>query len=239
MASSTFAISRPLPGDFFLEEVHVSEEDDQRIMKTLSAFLPALLLCLPAHLGAAAVLSVSAPGVVAPGDTFTVNVNITGVADLFGFQFDLGFDAAKLNAISSGEGSFLPVGGPTAFVPGTIDNTTGSVIFTADTLLSAVPGVSGAGILGSIDFKALAVGVSTLAPSNPVLLDSALNTIEVDLQNGSVTVRNGPTSAVPEPSFLPVIAVGLVLFAIARRVLENRNLNSRMVKIFMRPVSST
>ncbi len=91
------------------------------------------------------------------------------------FQFDLSFDPTALQASSESEGSFLANGGGTYFVCGTIDNTGGSVAGTADTLVSAVPGVSGAGTLATVNFSTAADGSSTLSLSNVILLDSNLN----------------------------------------------------------------
>src|ERR1017187_8890134 len=71
---------------------------------------------------------------VALGQTFTLSVNISGAADLYGYQFDLGFNPTVLQAISVTEGAFLGTGGPTIFLPGTIDNVGGSITANADIL---------------------------------------------------------------------------------------------------------
>ena len=94
------------------------------------------------------VLSVSpASSTVTNGSTFAVDVNISGVTDLYNFQFDLGFNPAVIQATNVLEGAFLSGGGSTFFLPGTIDNTAGSITFNADTLEGMIPGVSGGGIL--------------------------------------------------------------------------------------------
>src|ERR1700733_5332824 len=47
------------------------------------------------------------------GQTFTVDIDITNVTDLYAYQFDLEFDPSIVSAISVVEGQFLPSGGST------------------------------------------------------------------------------------------------------------------------------
>jgi hypothetical protein len=77
-----------------------------------------------------------------------------------------------LSATGITEGSFLPSGGSTFLIPGMIDNNAGIIAFNADTLLSAISGVSGSGTLIEFDFTALAHGTSTLTIGNEILQDS-------------------------------------------------------------------
>jgi hypothetical protein len=144
--------------------------------------------------------SVSIPGV---GETFDVLVEISSVSDLYAFQFDISFDPAILSAIDVTEGSFLPGGGFTFFIPGSIDNIGGSISFTADILLTAVSGVSGSGTLADLQFQALTVGTSPVNLSNVILLDSNLSDIPYNTSNGSV-------SPVPEPSTMLLLGSGLI-----------------------------
>jgi general secretion pathway protein D len=144
--------------------------------------------------------SVSIPGV---GETFDVLVEISSVSDLYAFQFDISFDPAILSAIDVTEGSFLPGGGFTFFIPGSIDNIAGSISSTADILLSAVSGVSGSGTLADLQFQALTVGTSPVNLSNVILLDSNLSDIPYNTSNGSV-------SPVPEPSTVLLLGSGLI-----------------------------
>ena len=50
---------------------------------------------------------------VSVNDTVSVNVTITDVTDLYGFQFDLSFSPAVLAATAINEGPFLSSGGRT------------------------------------------------------------------------------------------------------------------------------
>src|SRR5262245_25360222 len=88
------------------------------------------------------------------GQTFTLDIAAT-VTDLYAFQFDLGYDPTVLSANSIVEGSLLPSGGSTFYIPGFIDNVGGTISGTADSLISAVPGVTGTGVLARVNFTAL------------------------------------------------------------------------------------
>ena len=129
------------------------------------------------------------------GSVVTVNVDIASVSNLYGYQFDLTYNPSILQAVSSSEGSFLSKGGSTFFIPGTNDNVGGTVAATADTLLTAVNGVSGSGGLAVFTFDAIGKGTSTLGIQAETLLDSSLNVIADTITSGSVTVNSGAVAA--------------------------------------------
>ena len=52
---------------------------------------------------------------ISSGDTATVDVDISGVSDLYAYQFDFLFAAATVSASSETEGSFLLGGGTDVF----------------------------------------------------------------------------------------------------------------------------
>ena len=61
-------------------------------------------------------------------DTFTLDIRAETVFDLAGWQFDIAFDPAALEAISVSEGDFLKMGGGTTFFQsGSIDNAAGKI----------------------------------------------------------------------------------------------------------------
>ena len=147
------------------------------------------------------------------GTTLGLDVRITGVVDLYAFQFSLNFNPSVLQATAVTEGPFLPTAGGTFFGPGTINNTTGIVSFAFDSLVGTIPGASGSGILAHINFATPAAGTSAITFSNVVLLNSALVDIPFTATGGSVTV-----SAVPEPAPFLLLAAGLAGLALRRRL---------------------
>jgi Cohesin domain len=158
---------------------------------------------------------------VSAGSVFNVDVNVSKVSDLYGYQFDLTFNPNVLSAVSSSEGSFLTTGGnSTFFISGTNDNTNGIVSATADTIVSAVPGVTGAGNIVVFTFEGIKSGISTLAISGVDLLDSAFNSISSTSTGGAVTVKSGTVSA---PEIDPASAMSaLTLLAGGLAVLGGR-----------------
>jgi hypothetical protein len=172
--------------------------------RKLVGFTGALLLVgalAPRPVCAVSVTIEPSSSVVFLGQTVALDIAITDVSDLFAFQFNLAFDPAILAASLITEGPFLPTGGPTSFVPGTIDNVVGSITLTADTLLGGIPGVTGSGTLAMAEFTALDLGTSPVTVSDVILLNSSLADIGATVTGGTVTV-------VPEPATLVLVGAG-------------------------------
>ena len=97
------------------------------------------------------------------GDTFTLDISAETVFDLAGWQFDIVFDPAALEAIDVSEGDFLKTdGGTTFFQGGSIDNAAGKITGLSAARLSG-GGVSGTGVLLQVRFKAKSAGETELA----------------------------------------------------------------------------
>jgi hypothetical protein len=184
------------------------------LLPLLLAFVSAL--CLPARASADAIVSVQPPASVDAGNTFQVNVNISGATNVYGFQFDLGYDPTLVQAIGVTEEGFLPSGGTTFFLPGTIDNGLGSFYFNGDTLIGNISGVDGMGTLLQFDFKAIAAGTSPLTLTNIFLVDPNFNLLNESSVDGSVTVNR--VISTPESSVIVLLAAALAIFLFSRRI---------------------
>jgi|HubBroStandDraft_4_1064222.scaffolds.fasta_scaffold117570_2 hypothetical protein len=171
------------------------------------------MLC-PAKGKADAVLGVSGPANVSVGDSFTIDIGVSQAADLYGFQFDLGFDPTILQATRFAEGTFLTSQGSTFFFNNGIDNVAGTVAFNADTLIGVSSGASGDGLLMTFDFASIAAGTSGLTISNVVLSDSNGNSLPFAVQNNSVDVNEVAVST-PEPSTFSMMLGALVFLGLA------------------------
>ncbi len=99
------------------------------------------------------------------GDTFTLDIGAKDVFDFAGWQFDIAFDPAALEAIDVSEGNFLKTGGSTLFQGGTIDNAAGKIKGISAIRLST-QGVSGTGTLLQVTFKAKSDGETRLTLQN-------------------------------------------------------------------------
>ncbi|RKU34202.1 hypothetical protein C6496_20640 [Candidatus Poribacteria bacterium] len=99
------------------------------------------------------------------GDTFTLDIHAEGVFDLAGWQFDIAFDPAILEAVSVSEGNFLKTGGTTFFQSGSIDNVAGKITGLSAARLSA-QGMNGTGTLLQVRFKAKSGGETKVVLQN-------------------------------------------------------------------------
>ena len=96
-------------------------------------------------------------------DIFTLDISAEDVIDLAGWQFDIAFDPAALEAINVSEGDFLKIdGGTTFFQGGSIDNAAGKITGLSAARLST-QGVTGTGTLLQVTFKAKSAGETQLA----------------------------------------------------------------------------
>ena len=100
------------------------------------------------------------------GDTFTLDIRADNVPDMAGWQFDIAFDPTALEAIDVSEGNFLKTdGGNTFFQGGSIDNAAGKIAGLSAIRLST-QGVTGAGTVLQVTFKAKSAGETELALQN-------------------------------------------------------------------------
>jgi len=146
---------------------------------------------------------------VQPGTSFTLDVVASDVFDLYAYAFDLTWNPAVLRATGVTGGAFLPTAGSTFFDGGTVDNQSGIIGGTYDTLIGNTPGASGSGVLVTIAFEALSLGSTDLGFSNVITLDSGLNDSGLTVEGGNVTVTESAAAA-PEPGTWMMMGLGLL-----------------------------
>lgn len=130
------------------------------------------------------------------GESFTINVSVADVDDLFTWQVKLLFDSTVLNcteAVYPATGGMFE-GKMIIPVTPTIDNEEGYVLHGAS--LMGIDSSSGSGVLCQITFEVLAIGESGIEFSEPYgdktyLLHGTLEDIPVTIQDGFFT--NLPT----------------------------------------------
>jgi hypothetical protein len=143
------------------------------------------------------------------GEPFTVTINITNVEapGIFSYELKVYYNNTLLNATAASypSGHFLPP--PNFEVPPEIHNDQGYVVF-AVTKLGDVPGSTGSGVLATIQFTGIGVGVSSLELEDVILLDPEGDEVSFSVNNGTVTV-------VPEFAQLLLILIFSTLAVIA------------------------
>jgi hypothetical protein len=163
---------------------------------------------------ASPVLSMSAtPNPAVQGSTVVLDVAIADIADLYAYQFTLSFNAALFQASGAAEGAFLGTGGATFADGGLVDNAAGTISFAYGSLLGALPGVSGGGMLAHFTFDVIGVGSGVFGLSDVLFLDSAFGDLAPQITGLTVEAR----SDVPEPSALWLICIGLAGLGLLRR----------------------
>jgi hypothetical protein len=140
-------------------------------------FIVFLSSTLPLHqaMGQTATLSVEPTNSfgINVGDTFSINIIVSNVIDLDGWQFNLYYQSAVLNATGYSEGPFLQTGGSSTFFSAynftDHYNDTFGVVGLNDVRFSIATGVDGSGTLATITFKAVGSGPSILNFGNGFL----------------------------------------------------------------------
>ena len=153
------------------------------------------------------------------GDTFTLNVRAENISDLAGWQFDIAFDPAALEAINVSEGDFLKTdGGTTFFQSGSIDNAAGKIIGLSAARLST-QGVNGTGVLLQVRFKAKSAGETQLALQKFQFGSSTGDNISAGPHEIHIVVEEGlPTGDVNRDGVVSILDLILVAQQLGKRV---------------------
>lgn len=158
------------------------------------------------------------------GGSFTVNVSIASVSDLYGYEFTMYYNSAVMNGTQVIEGSFLKDRGQTFFFPNSTYNynSTHGAVAVSCTLLGNVSGISGSGVLAIIEFKSLAVAnSSSLHLADVKIANSTPSLIPHEDSDGTVTVIPEFASLI---AFLTLIAASLFSLLVkkeAKREVQN------------------
>jgi len=98
---------------------------------------------------------------ISPGGSFRVNVTVSDVSEVYGWQVNITFNPQILNVDNVTEGTFLKQVNQTVFMK-TIDNTGGYVLLSATFFPIPEQGASGSGLLTQIAFSVKGSGSSSL-----------------------------------------------------------------------------
>jgi hypothetical protein len=128
------------------------------------------------------------------GEVFSVNVNVTGVTDLQGWEFKLYWDSTVLNCTNAA------VVTPTIWQGNTQDdgpgleanyNSTHGRFWKAEAANYPAPSFNGSMTIATLTFQAVQTGTTSLTLTDTILGDSAAQPITCSVSSGSVTVYSG------------------------------------------------
>jgi hypothetical protein len=119
-----------------------------------------------------------------PGDSFTIDVNIQDVTDLFSYEVKVGYNPGILHMASIAEGPFVK--DQTTSPLGTLWSTIQGVdfVYAVCVTLGKYPGVSGSGKLFSVTFNVIDLGECDLDLYDSIMLDSTGALIPHDVADG-------------------------------------------------------
>ena len=136
------------------------------------------------------------------GQDFSINVTISNVLDLYGWEFKLSWNATLLDVVNVVQGPFLNSGGDTYFTYK--PNATAGYLIADCTLLGMVRGVSGNGILATITFYVKNNGECPLNLYDVILLNSFEQSIPCQIVDGYGYFIQPHDIAVTNASALPL-----------------------------------
>src|SRR5208282_1679119 len=125
---------------------------------------------------------------VAKGNTFVVNLLISGAQNVYSVPVQLNYDPAKLQMVNISNGGFLSQDGQAVALVHREDETTGTLQITA-TRPPGAGGVSGQGAVVTMTFQAKASGQSPLTITRGGARDPGQQAITVNGAQASVTVQ--------------------------------------------------
>jgi hypothetical protein len=121
------------------------------------------------------------------GQDFAVNVSVSNVADLYGWQIDLGWNSSLLNVTNVIEGPMLKSSGNSTFFSPVVNRAAGNLSVLCTRLLSFgsnVTGVSGHGTLMTVQFEVIGSGACDLSLYSTQLLDTDGRAMSHTVQDG-------------------------------------------------------
>lgn len=150
---------------------------------------------------------------VATGNSIMVSIDVAAATNLYGYQFQVTYDASKVTASGSFVNTFFDTTSNTFIPPGWSGTCAAGVCKFAASRLNNASAVSGAGTLAQIAFTGVAAGTSPLAFSMDILSDRDGFPIAHTTGAGSVLVYSIPPGGT-QLSFNPLsgmVAIGNVV----------------------------
>lgn len=148
-----------------------------------------------------------------PGETFTVDIKVAEVANLYTYGLYMNWSGPILNVTSITEGDFLKEGGDTYFIPAIFNKPDpegiSDYISVGCTLLApATEGVDGSGILATVEFLVEGEGISTLDIYYVELIDTWGGHIKHTMEDGTFVFPLPKLGVDPQFTVDPTLSPG-------------------------------
>jgi general secretion pathway protein D len=130
----------------------------------------------------------ASPSEVNTGGKLTVAVSIENAVDAGGANFALSFNPKILKLVTVQDGGFLSQGGKASSLSPRIDNDNGTATVSV-TRPAGPTGVSGSGILASLQFEAVGPGTVSVTFSQASVADAAQTPLPTSSSGTQVTVK--------------------------------------------------
>jgi len=175
----------------------IQQSNSSRILKKpiliglVTMLLSAFILTLNTASGSTQIsVQPNASTVWGTDETLTINITVSEVTNLYGWQFKLYYEPKILNGTSINEGSFLKSAGKTFWKKSFTDayNETHGCAIAFCTLVGNMTGVTGSGVLAIVSFKTKTLGSSILDLSETVLGKADSTEIPHNVVDGAVQV---------------------------------------------------
>jgi hypothetical protein len=108
------------------------------------------------------------------GETSKVKINLNNIANLYGYQFVVNYDATKVSATGAFNNSFFDTTGD--YAPWNATCSAGTCKFSVSKLAPQIP-VTGSGTVAEVTFTGLSAGEFDVTVSNDILSDRDANAI--------------------------------------------------------------
>jgi general secretion pathway protein D len=130
----------------------------------------------------------ASPSEVNAGGKLTVSVSIENAVDAGGANFALSFNPKILKLVTVQDGGFLSQGGKASSLSPRIDNDNGTATISV-TRPSGPPGVSGSGVLASLQFEAVGSGIASITFSQASVADVSQTPLPTSSSGTQITVK--------------------------------------------------
>jgi len=122
------------------------------------------------------------------GTKFTVAVSIENAQDASAASFAISFNPKALKLVTVQDGGFLSQGGKASSLSPGIDNDNGAATVSL-TRPAGSPGVSGSGVLASLQFEAVGPGTASITFSQASVADASQTSLPTSSSGMQVTVK--------------------------------------------------